>query len=501
MSAAPPAGCPRVLILGRGFDAHTGAGVTLGNLFAEWPRQDLALVARLAAFPEPGNAASIYALGKAEEDWRPPLAGLRREPALAGPLEAPAEQHGPHAPAEPAEPHEPAEPPTPGGPAPGTDTSRTARAGTPRAALDAACRKAALAAIARLGADQFLWRATLSAELAAWIRRFDPQVVYTNLESLALIRLARQIQAASQAALVVHMMDDWPASLYHEGLLSPLARHVIDRELRALLRSCSARLAVSDAMAAAYLTRYRLRFEVFANGVDVAAWAAAPTAATPAPPADSPRGPRPRRLVYVGRIGRANASSLHEVAVAAGLLRGTDTPVTFDIYSPDDTTAEARRLALEPAVGLHGRIAHEAVPATLASADLLVLPLDHDRREAAYARFSMPTKAVEYMASGRPILVYAPASHALALDARDKGWAEVVGARDPALLAAVAGRLLADPERCAALGAAARALAAERHDLSAIRARFREVMNRAADTGHREAASVIPAGAGRPRPA
>jgi len=490
MSAAARAGYPRVLILGRGFDAHTGAGVTLGNLFGDWARQDLALVASLAAFPEPGNAASIYALGNAEEDWRQPLAGLRHEPAFAGPLETPAEQHEPHA---------PADPPPPGGPAPVTDTSRAARARTPRAALDVACRKAVLATIARLGADQFLWRATLSTELAAWIRRFDPQVIYTNLESLALIRLARQIQAASRAALVVHMMDDWPASLYHEGLLSPLARHVIDRELRTLLRSCSARLAVSDAMADAYLTRYRLRFEVFANGVDVTAWAAAPTA-TPASRADSPRVLRPRRLVYVGRIGRANASSLHEVAVAAGLLRGADTPVTFDIYSPDDTTDEARRLALEPAVGLHGRIAHEAVPATLASADLLVLPLDHDRRKAAYARFSMPTKAVEYMASGRPILVYAPASHALALDARDKGWAEVIGASDPALVAAAVGRLLADPKRCAALGAAARALAAERHDLSEIRARFRDVMSRAAEAGQRQAASRIPVGAEAQRP-
>lgn len=461
MSAtATRAGYPRVLILGRGFDAHTGAGVTLANLFAEWPRQDLALVARLGSLPEPGNAASVYALGKAEEDWCRPLTGLRRQPALAGPVEVP---------------------PEPAAPGRNTDESRS-RLGSGRGALDSACRKAVLTAIAGLGMDQFMWRTTLSPELETWITCFDPQVIYSNLESLALIRLARLIQTTSQAGLVVHMMDDWPASLHHEGLLSPLARRVIDRELRPLFRSCAARMAVSDAMAAAYLTRYRTRFEVFNNGVDMVAWAAAPAGARD--------GPGPRRLVYVGRIGRSNADSLQEAAVATGLLRRAGIAVAFDVYSPDDSTENGRRLALEPGVTLHGRIPHERVPAALARADLLVLPLDHDRRLSAYARLSMPTKAVEYMASGRPILVYAPALHAVSLDAREKGWAEVVDTPGPTLLAAAIQRLLADPGRCVAIGRAARALALERHEITNLRVRFRDVMSRAAVTAQRERAAA-----------
>ena len=77
-------------------------------------------------------------------------------------------------------------------------------------------------------------------------------------------------------------------------------------------------------------------------------------------------------------------------------------------------------------------------------ADLLYLPLAFETPWQDEIRTVFPTKAVEYMVSGTPILLHGPADSFTVKDAREHGWALVVDTKDPEALWDGIRRLLAD---------------------------------------------------------
>jgi glycosyltransferase involved in cell wall biosynthesis len=72
------------------------------------------------------------------------------------------------------------------------------------------------------------------------------------------------------------------------------------------------------------------------------------------------------------------------------------------------------------------------------------LPLAFDSSRPLTVRHNFPTKAMEYLCSGRPILVHAPADCYLTWLARKEGFALVVDRPDVEELAAAVDRLIAD---------------------------------------------------------
>ncbi|MFQ5458069.1 MAG: glycosyltransferase, partial [Myxococcota bacterium] len=101
-------------------------------------------------------------------------------------------------------------------------------------------------------------------------------------------------------------------------------------------------------------------------------------------------------------------------------------------------------------------------------ADLLYLPLAFETPWEDEIRTVYPTKAVEYLLSGTPILLHAPPGCYTVEDARRYGWAYVVDTQNPAALGEAVRILLEDTNlrrrltqsaRAAALARDARAIA------------------------------------------
>jgi glycosyltransferase involved in cell wall biosynthesis len=97
-----------------------------------------------------------------------------------------------------------------------------------------------------------------------------------------------------------------------------------------------------------------------------------------------------------------------------------------------------------------GVVDHSEVPALLARASVAWIPL---RRHGNYDR-AVPTKLVEAMAMGRPVV--ASDLPRMAAIVRSTGCGIVVPADDPHAHAAAIRRLLEDPELSRARGAAGR---------------------------------------------
>lgn len=108
----------------------------------------------------------------------------------------------------------------------------------------------------------------------------------------------------------------------------------------------------------------------------------------------------------------------------------------------------------------------------LERADILFLGLGFETGHPDVIRTASPAKLPEYMMSGRPILIHAPAGSHVAEYARAGDFAEIVDVADETALRTAVERILADGRRTSDRAERARRLALERHDVARVRARF-----------------------------
>lgn len=171
------------------------------------------------------------------------------------------------------------------------------------------------------------------------------------------------------------------------------------------------------------------------------------------------------RVLYSGNLGKKQGL---EVLVAAAQHWREDQRLALTIAG-----SGAERAALEQQVAdLAGVAIQDLRPAdrlraVLAAADIHVIP---QRREAA--DLVLPSKLLNILAVGRPVVVTAEPQTELAEVVTAAGAGLVVPPEDPAALAKAVQTLAADPERRAAMGQAGRAWIADHLGADAVLSRI-----------------------------
>ena len=115
----------------------------------------------------------------------------------------------------------------------------------------------------------------------------------------------------------------------------------------------------------------------------------------------------------------------------------------------------------------------------LATAEVLFLPFSFQPEQRHIVSTSLPTKVPEYLASGIPILVHAPAYSSIARYAQDGGWGLVVDTPDERQLLEALRRIMRDRELRGQLSEAALRHAAMNHDSVHVTRDFRRAFERA----------------------
>jgi len=172
------------------------------------------------------------------------------------------------------------------------------------------------------------------------------------------------------------------------------------------------------------------------------------------------------RIVYTGAVYEAHYDCFVNLVQALGRSEAE-----LHLYTAQDAGDLAERGIRGPVV-FHPHEPAGAMPRIQTAADVLFLPLAFDSPYPELIRTSSPAKMAEYLASGRPILVHAPADSFVAWYFRQHDCGVVVDRDDPELLADELERLLSDPDLQARLGKNARARAKADFDVAAARAAF-----------------------------
>lgn len=307
----------------------------------------------------------------------------------------------------------------------------------------------------------------LTSKLEKWINDFRPDVIYTILGSNGLMDIVEQVERKFGVPMVVHIMDDWMSGAFRKGLLGPLQRRRMLGSVHRIVEKSSLRLGICDAMCDAYSERFGVSFQAFQNVVDTQAVARYAT--------DSAVVNDPVRIVYAGSVfAYAQRQSLIECCQAIQALASEDISVQLKIYCPPSHIAGMEeRFIVGPAINLHGPLTDDTdFFSTICNADILLIPVNFDRKSVDFIRYSMPTRVPAYLASGTPILVYGPSTAAQVQYADAAGWGLVTGNRDIDSLKEAMTCLIKDHSLRERLSAEARTTALTNHDMKFIHKKF-----------------------------
>ena len=292
---------------------------------------------------------------------------------------------------------------------------------------------------------------SFAASALATARAAGPaDVVVVETPPLFLAGAAIPYARISGARLVVNVADLWPDSAIELGALRSRAAIRSARAVeRAAYRAATAITCPTEGIVASLERRPESagKVSLMRPAVDLERFEAA--AATSVATANG----RPMRMLYAGTVGMA--AGLDTLLDAAEELERTIGAPAIDIaIAGDEQRARSARARLAddgPAnVRMLGTVPSERIPGLYADSDVAVVML----RDRPIFHGALPTKMLEAMAAGRPVVLSARGESARLIEAEGAGI--VVEPENPAALAAAVAGLAADPSRRARLGAAGR---------------------------------------------
>jgi glycosyltransferase involved in cell wall biosynthesis len=423
---------PRILVVGPVFSQGYGQGTYLSHLFTGCPPERLGVLTRDPYPPDWSRFLRLYRLGEEE---------LRYARWLAW-----------------ANPHPPS----------GSETAATAMVELERKKVSRPVRvaRSILHRVpwALFGTSEMLTSPRVSRRLTEWAKAWNPEIIYGRYSKITTAALLLRLRDALGIPLAIHAMDDWAENQYLRGLLSRCLRTVWHRVDRELVARADVAIGICEEMSHAYQQRYNRPWTWLDMPVDQSVW-------EPYARRDW-KANGTFRIRYGGRVGWSILDSIVAVARAVDRLRRGGEDVALDVraFTPE---VLAPRLEGLRGVTLQSPEPFQSLPVLQAAADVLLICYDFGEKSFRTARYSMPGKTAECLASGTPCLVYGPAGLPVVEYARRERWGLVVDDPSPEALDQAILRLKSDADLRESLGCRALELVRLRHDASVVAEEFR----------------------------
>jgi len=426
---------PKVLIIGQSFNLNTGGGITLTNLFNGWDKDRIAIASERITKSDLDICGKHYQLGYCENKRKFPF-NLFQVKYKSGLIQS------------------------------NTNVQpQNHKRFLPDSVKSPNLHKLYNSILHFFGLYHYSKSLIVSENFIEWIKIYKPDIIYTQLASLELIRFVTKLQNETKIPVAIHMMDDWPQTISKNGMLKIYWRNLINSEFRYLISQSSIFLSISDGMSEEYLKRYNKQFLPFHNPIIVETWLPFSK--------QNYETKNEFRILYTGRIGIANGKAIIDIAKAVKELQDKGLNLKLEILTSDIYTIKAREMRMLYNTTINQTIPHSEIPKLLSTYDLLVLPLDFDKKGIKFAKYSMPTKASEYMISGTPILVYAPNETVLCQHAKKYKWAYVVDKNNHGDLVKAFNEIIINVEQRKTLGKIAKVYAEKFYNADVVRNNFK----------------------------
>ncbi len=359
---------PKVLIIGQPFNNDTGGGITLSNFFRNWDKDQLAVACSGYSLSENVDTAlcdNIYQLGYDETRWRFPFSLIQRK-YFSGRIKF--------------------------------EDKRSTNITTQKSKLRVKMIMGFFVPFLEfIGLSHIIAKTTLSAKFREWITDFNPEVIYVQPTSIDGIKFCLLVHSFLIKPLVLHVMDDWPSTIADKGVLKKYWSKKVDIEFKKLINEADVLMSISGEMSRIYKIRYGKDFVPFHNSIDIAFWGKYQRT-------NYDLSPEPV-ILYAGRVGLGIETSLELIAKA---IQKINIDCNISLKFILQTSTLPFWCKNYSCVEQKNFVEYKDLPKKFAEADFLLLPYDFSPLALKYIKYSMPTKAPEYMMSGTPIILFAP---------------------------------------------------------------------------------------------
>lgn len=427
---------PKVLIIGQSFNSYTGGGITLTNLFKGWDNDKIAVAAERICDLDLSVCTNYFQLGSNEAKRRFPFNLIEKKYKSGKVIPDLATKE--------------------------LNNHKVIPYNKKYPFLAGAYNQV----LHSLGIYHYSRSLTVTNSFIAWFNEFKPDIIYSQLASLELIQFVNELNIKTKVPVAMHIMDDWPKTISSKGLLSTYWESKIDREFRILLNRATVLLSISEAMSLEYKHRYNKDFQIFHNPVDLNNWQEIVK--------NDYIIKGSFKILYTGRIGLGVDTSLKKIAQAIQIL---NEKFSLNISLIIQTKQALDWISKYDFISQRFISDYSLYPKSLLDADLLLLPYDFDEKSIRFIKYSMPTKASEYMISGMPILVFAPKETALCKHAKDNGWAYVVDNNNDEQIISAIENLMTNENLRRTLGNNARVFAIKNFDADKVKDEFRMALS------------------------
>lgn len=271
------------------------------------------------------------------------------------------------------------------------------------------------------GLNSIRFSYSLSDKFEAWIRHFNPDIIYSAVGDLDLIFLLLKIKNKLNFKIAIHIWDDWPHTLFKKTYFPKLWSKIFYKSFSKLVRVSDIRLSISEYMAADYSKKYYYEFIPFHNPVNFDEWLDT---------SNEKHDQNCKKVFYFGKINDDTIKSLKLMAAVVEEINLHDKiNIYFHILSRERDKYK-KQFNIYKNVIFDEPVEYSFIPSTIKNADVLFLPLDFSSQSIEYTRLSIPTKLTEYMISGIPALVLAHPSIALNKFTKKNEWALLVESFD-----------------------------------------------------------------------
>jgi glycosyltransferase involved in cell wall biosynthesis len=199
--------------------------------------------------------------------------------------------------------------------------------------------------------------------------------------------------------------------------------------------------------------------------------------------------PHPPVILYAGAITDAVQDSLRllaEVLVTGKLQNYGIQSAELHLY----TQLSAERIRDwgwdHHSISVHGWVSQQELQGVLQSADILFLPFSFSESSRYAVERAFPSKTADYLAAGKPVLVFGPRYSTLVRYAAERGFAEIVDEFDCDALARGIQKVMIAPAYRQQLCSRSLAVFAENHDILSQRHAFRLQLREAVSIRERE---------------
>lgn len=241
-----------------------------------------------------------------------------------------------------------------------------------------------------------------SKELDYFIQQHQPEIIYSPLGSIPIMRLVKKIAKKYDIPVIPHFMDDWIHTMYENDFWMIIPKIVKNRCLKEIFRLSKCGLAISEMMANEYTDKFNIPFYPLMNCVDI------PNKENTAISTEILATKSNNLFVYCGGLHLNRWKSL--LLLCDAILKfGYSERIQFCIYTKaEDWLQYGNYFSQYKFIIYKGFISNQELYKTLDRFDVLVHVESFDEQVIKYTRLSISTKIPEYLSKKKIILALGP---------------------------------------------------------------------------------------------